>query len=90
MSKFQSSVNRFSENVGTVRKKVLVGIQLSAELSKRSVVRQCLDGIGQITPNIVQIITDFTGNILFEPALDKPYRHSNLPIHPPNLAMVLL
>ena len=63
MSQFQSSVNKFSDNVGAVRKKVLVGIQLSAELSKRSVVRQCLDAIGQLTPNVVQVLTDLTGNV---------------------------
>ena len=62
MSQFQSSVNKFSDNVGAVRKKVLVGIQLSSELSKRSVVRQCLDAIGQLTPNVVQVIKDLAGN----------------------------
>ena len=61
LSEFQSSVNKLSDNVGALRKKVLVGIQLSAELSQRSVVRQCLDAINQQIPNVVEVLSGLPG-----------------------------
>ena len=61
LSEFQSSITKLSDSLGSVRKKVLVGIQLSSELSQRSVVRQCLDALNQQIPSIVEMLSGLPG-----------------------------
>ncbi|KAL3863862.1 hypothetical protein ACJMK2_005589 [Sinanodonta woodiana] len=54
-SQFLLQVKKFSDNANTIRKKVLNGIQLSAELDKRSAVRQGLDGLMTCYPKVIDL-----------------------------------
>lgn len=53
---FSQMLDQFTDNMASVRKKVLQGIQLSTELGKRSVVRQCLDALNGLLPQVVSVL----------------------------------
>ncbi|XP_052773013.1 uncharacterized protein LOC128211918 isoform X1 [Mya arenaria] len=61
MSEFEATLDRFSMSATTVHKKVLSGIQLSSELTHRSAVRQCLDGINKLAPAVVNVLRQLVG-----------------------------
>ena len=54
-------LTQFTDKMGTVRRRVLQGIQLSAELGKRSVVRQCLDSLNTLQPEVVSVLKILAG-----------------------------
>ncbi|XP_053407384.1 uncharacterized protein LOC123547184 isoform X2 [Mercenaria mercenaria] len=56
LQEFSFLLTQFTDIVATVRKRVLQGIQLSSELGKRSVVRQCLDSINTLLPEVVAVL----------------------------------
>ncbi|KAK3597757.1 hypothetical protein CHS0354_006116 [Potamilus streckersoni] len=67
-SQFLLQVKTFSDNANMIRKKVLNGIQLSAELDKRSAVRQGLDGLMTYYPKVIDMAkklaeADFPSNM---------------------------
>jgi len=55
-------LSQFTDNVAVVRKKVLSGIQLSTELAKRSLARQCLDAVNNLVPKVTAVIKNLCGN----------------------------
>jgi hypothetical protein len=61
-------LTQFTDNMATVRRRALQGIQLSAELGKRSVVRQCLDSLTTLLPDVVSVLKTLAGRLTFNHA----------------------
>ncbi|WAR22602.1 CTNA2-like protein [Mya arenaria] len=74
MSEFEATLDRFSMSATTVHKKVLSGIQLSSELTHRSAVRQCLDGINKLAPAVVNVLRQLVDvqNLLAPESQESP------------------